>query len=822
MSSKPHSSPSSDQHEAPQGSEKDDVKDEDLGELPVHLQSVRDGLLDFNHFMGLQAALLIAEETDEDFIPLSAYKPDGVGKLERARESEFVASAQNLAAYAKNIDAQDGYEWHKLFRAVMTGRIDSTSCGSSVHKNIAWVDNEIWRDAATFDLPKPPTTIPTSGLYFGFSVQKADQRAATGFRNDPSFDNYTREQLAQLTTQGLHSALPVPSSVDEAMVHASSKEPQPQLVCFPWGIFGACGVFKSPEAKDVSFASAVSQVFAAASTAISMFERLAKFADEKHDGQHIPPVIAITSVGASTTVWLAYCDIVDDKIRDHKIISIWEGTITKIWDAIQFCRIADNLFFWAQHCLKPKVTQYLSQWRLRYCPDVPKIYSLLEMDTKTAEIVHQIQDRLSSLGLSPNEDLPALVRQAVIFQEVMRWSNKEKKADSASKEQNKHSKATISLPSRPRDSSVEVALSSATGSQQGTDRKVCPREKEILHQDSDIMARKNEKCTAESSKPHNTHIFQPKSALKYQKATPALPHKGRESAGGNSTVLEDTKSEHPIRSLLSYNHQALTLYPATSSNVLTNKQALNSRSPIISDADGRGNDKISFSNQLQIKTSDAGEKKSPLPRPSKEPDDAYLNLPQRILGSMASRIENGHVLSLEKQKRKNLNLLLKGKKLLNIENLSKLSLRKDSDKENSSDRLSFSPNPFVSETFELSFEVTPWLDLDMAGPSLPTRNRHGPYPTLRIGAVEHMEYPRGTSFHLAQCRVDLAPQPIILEPLSPPPASPLKVKIPWKGKYIMVKLPPVDPPSVSIKRKSDSILTKDTYIEEWISGRGGG
>jgi hypothetical protein len=113
------------------------------------------------------------------------------------------------------------------------------------------------------------------------------------------------------------------------------------------------------------------------------------------------------------------------------MISIWEGKINKIWDAIQFCRIIDNLFFWAHNCLKPKITQYLSQWRLRYCPDVPNIYSLLEKDTRTAEIVHRIQDHLSSLGLSSNEDLPALVRQAVVLQEVVRSSNKEVKVDSA-------------------------------------------------------------------------------------------------------------------------------------------------------------------------------------------------------------------------------------------------------------------------------------------------------------------------------------------------------------------------------------------------------
>jgi len=123
MSSNPHSSPSSDQHELPHGSDKEDE------DLPNHLQSIRDGLLDFNHFIGLQAGLLIVEEKEKDLIPLSAYKPDGVGKLEQARESEFVESALHLAACEKSIDAKDRYEWHKLFRAAMAGRIDSTSCG---------------------------------------------------------------------------------------------------------------------------------------------------------------------------------------------------------------------------------------------------------------------------------------------------------------------------------------------------------------------------------------------------------------------------------------------------------------------------------------------------------------------------------------------------------------------------------------------------------------------------------------------------------------------------------------------------------------------
>ena len=128
MFSDPNSSPGPDQHATSQSSEKDEGEDDDFGKLPIHLQSVRDGLLDFDHFIGLQTALLLAEENDEDVIPLSAYKPDGVGKLERARESEFIESAQYLAANAKSIDAQDGYEWHKLFRADMAGRVESSSC----------------------------------------------------------------------------------------------------------------------------------------------------------------------------------------------------------------------------------------------------------------------------------------------------------------------------------------------------------------------------------------------------------------------------------------------------------------------------------------------------------------------------------------------------------------------------------------------------------------------------------------------------------------------------------------------------------------------
>lgn len=140
---------------------------------------------------------------------------------------------------------------------------------------------------------------------------KPPKKAATGFKKDPSFNYCTREQLSQLSRQGLQFLLHDSSSVDEGISQTASKEPQPHLVCFPWAIFEAHGwhrIFECLGKDDVS---------ATASIALSMFEKLAKFADEKHESQHISPVIAITVAGANTTVWLAYCDIVDNKLQDH-------------------------------------------------------------------------------------------------------------------------------------------------------------------------------------------------------------------------------------------------------------------------------------------------------------------------------------------------------------------------------------------------------------------------------------------------------------------------------------------------------------------------
>ncbi|KAH8771538.1 hypothetical protein BGZ57DRAFT_434042 [Hyaloscypha finlandica] len=455
-----------------------------------------------------------------------------------------------------------------------------------MHTSIAWADIGFWR--AIPDPPKHPSHQPSPSLYFGFPIHKIDganQKTAKGFQKDSSFNNYTLANFAKLTMNGLQC-------VPFARLPLVAGDP---LVCFPWAIVQVLSTLTCDEPNDASFTHMVSEASAAASIALSMFERLAKFADEKQDGQHIPPVVVITSVGAKTIVWLAYCEIVDDRLRDHNMIRIWEGNITKIWDAVQFCRIIDNLFFWAQHCLKPMVTQYLNQWRCRYCPNVPNMQSQLEKNTNTAELLHRIQDRLSSLGISPGGDLPALIQQAVVLQEVMRSSDKEPKVDSTLKYKKQLSETATET--HPRDSTLKAKSSRLPDAREGPDPQTLQEHKAIKQRDGtsdcgsellveeitrpeqllsgkcvaannppvsdlehyNLQPDKAERGSAEPSVLCNKNTVQPKLPLEHETSVIVVSVKDKTSDHQNSKVHEGTKGTHRLHqpSALphSYHHQ---------------------------------------------------------------------------------------------------------------------------------------------------------------------------------------------------------------------------------------------------------------------------
>jgi hypothetical protein len=117
-----------------QPGDEDDVADEHLDKLPAHVESVKEGLLNFHHFLGLQAAMLALENEgaggeEEDTIPLYAYKPDGANESQRAREREFVQSAQLLARVAQSIEHEhcglDANVWQRLLQTTLADKVDN-------------------------------------------------------------------------------------------------------------------------------------------------------------------------------------------------------------------------------------------------------------------------------------------------------------------------------------------------------------------------------------------------------------------------------------------------------------------------------------------------------------------------------------------------------------------------------------------------------------------------------------------------------------------------------------------------------------------------
>ena len=126
------------QRAVPQPGGKSGVDNEDLSELPFHVQSFREGLLDFIHFLGLQSTMLVAGADGDDFIPLSAYKPDGMTESQRAREREFMEGIQNLVNGARS--AKNCGEWKTLIQKRLTHGMESAH-------NFGYVDEGGTREA---------------------------------------------------------------------------------------------------------------------------------------------------------------------------------------------------------------------------------------------------------------------------------------------------------------------------------------------------------------------------------------------------------------------------------------------------------------------------------------------------------------------------------------------------------------------------------------------------------------------------------------------------------------------------------------------------
>jgi hypothetical protein len=150
-----------------------------------------------------------------------------------------------------------------------------------------------------------------------------DHKCSTsrGFEKLPYFQNFTVEILGQLLFEGL---IPSPTSCFRTEVTNRIRGgnwralAEHKRICFPWAI-----IELKPEAKRAH--QCYRQAANAASIALCMFERLAKFADVQVEAQHIPPVITLTFVGQVVRLWIAYSTLDESGQRHHVCQSIFSS-----------------------------------------------------------------------------------------------------------------------------------------------------------------------------------------------------------------------------------------------------------------------------------------------------------------------------------------------------------------------------------------------------------------------------------------------------------------------------------------------------------------
>jgi hypothetical protein len=245
--------------------------------------------------------------------------------------------------------------------------------------------------------------------------------------------------------------------------------------------------------------------------------------------------------------------------------------------------------------------------------------------------------------------------------------------------------------------------------------------------------------------------------------------------------------------------------PATSSKILTSDNFSKPETPINTQAVELVDVKPSFSYPYQFKTSDFEISLANLiDLTNSNEDDIYFT--KRTLRPITSQIVRGHVISsrikLDFQSTTRLKdfmawklhqqLAIRSDPYASIAS-GDLKLAKKTGTGPTADYAqSAPPNPFVAKAFELSFVVEPWWEM---------------MERMQDGNVEAEA---GTRQHKVARKILVDEDGRIMrsEPAKKPkpepqfanvPAPPLRMKIPWKGKSIIVRLPPVKPVSPSTR-----------------------
>ena len=97
------------------------------------------------------------------------------------------------------------------------------------------------------------------------------------------------------------------------------------------------------------------------------------------------------------------------------MICIEEQSIATFWGALRLCQIVNDMSFWADRILKPKVSMYIDQWRSRH---MHGLRVDLSGDSLLSDVVQKVEQREKDLGLPRTSNLVEIVRLALIISEI--------------------------------------------------------------------------------------------------------------------------------------------------------------------------------------------------------------------------------------------------------------------------------------------------------------------------------------------------------------------------------------------------------------------
>ena len=289
---------------------------------------------------------------------------------------------------------------------------------------------------------------PRPDFNLSFLVSSGDQSGAEGIGNalndDQTLKNLSLEQLHSLATffasRRGHRAFHASPYRDYSKSPKESQNPpgSKELTCFPWLLHESMPQ-SALGTSDVEHGYC--QAANDAAVCLTLLANLAARGRENPITEEIRPVVAITSVGSVTKVWIAYvgnvkvdsyefvsCSLHLDscELIDQKMHRIWQGDLQNMIDALEFLSIVEKAHLWAVVHLRPWISNCIDEWRWvmnNYCFQERSLYgvpdrecpSQLPFPTNTVESSIQQSSQLVS-STSPQmppqrEASPGLIKQ---------------------------------------------------------------------------------------------------------------------------------------------------------------------------------------------------------------------------------------------------------------------------------------------------------------------------------------------------------------------------------------------------------------------------